>query len=1063
MAEAFLQVLLDNLSSLLKEEIGLILGVDYEMKKLRSTLTTIQAVLEDAEDKQIKSKAIRQWLQKLTALAYEIDDILDDCNTHVSKLNHSHSKHSRYSLKKIMYRHNIARRMKQVNKIAGDVATERANFHLREMPVHRPREVALASRETASLLNHSHQIYGREEDKHMIVKMLVNDVKEKQEMSVLPIVGVGGLGKTTLAQLVFNDPQVEEHFDLRIWVCVSDNFEIKTLAKAMIESATGSGKAWDLQHLDAAVRHLWELLSKKRYLIVMDDVWNDHQNKWFELRDILSCGSVGSSVIVTTRQKKVADIMRTLPCHHPRGLSDEHCWALLQQRAFVPREEVSPQLEIIGKQIVKKCAGVPLAATTLGGILRFKRIEEEWIHVRDSEIWKLSAEESLIIPVLRLSYHHLPLELRQCFAYLAAIPKDHYIEKEELILLWIAHGYISSKESQQVEDVGNQICNELLLRSLLQTDIDNNTVIGMHDLVHDMAESIMENKVPGIRSERNLASASTIREVNLLQKTSLFPKTFQQDMTITSIIELTSLRVVNAKSVNDLPPSIGNLKHLRYLNLSSSEIHTLPNSLCKLWNLQILKLDYCRKLVVLPKKLTSLRNLQHLCLWECESLSEMPSKMRELNGLKTLSLFVVGLKRDNQLEELEFLNLSGRLEIRHLERVKDHMDAKKAKIGKKNNLRELRLSWERNDLSKLEEGVDEQVLEALEPCPNIESLSINGFSGRFLPSWMSNSTLGKIVKIDISDCENCRHFPQLGELRHLERLFLRNVGVEYIIEEDVGNGIPVKIQFVALKRLHLIDLPNLKGLSKKQVSKVAFPNLEILWIECCSSLILPPLPSLQKLENLRCSNSTLALLSEQDIPRSLCVEIEESITCFPIETLAKFSKLQSLRIKFANEISVTREGLQALKQLTLLSLDSCRTMRCLPEGMLWHLTALQTLRLSECPELVELPEDIKHLKNLDWLVLEGLPKMTCLPQAFQHLTWLVLEDLPELESLPDQLPSLNTLKVTDCPKVVTIPALPNLKELTVSGCPQLERRCQRGSGEDWHKIAHVRRIFVSPI
>ncbi|XP_047981421.1 putative disease resistance protein RGA3 isoform X3 [Salvia hispanica] len=512
MAEAFLQVLLDNLSSLLKEEIGLILGVDYEMKKLRSTLTTIQAVLEDAEDKQIKSKAIRQWLQKLTALAYEIDDILDDCNTHVSKLNHSHSKHSRYSLKKIMYRHNIARRMKQVNKIAGDVATERANFHLREMPVHRPREVALASRETASLLNHSHQIYGREEDKHMIVKMLVNDVKEKQEMSVLPIVGVGGLGKTTLAQLVFNDPQVEEHFDLRIWVCVSDNFEIKTLAKAMIESATGSGKAWDLQHLDAAVRHLWELLSKKRYLIVMDDVWNDHQNKWFELRDILSCGSVGSSVIVTTRQKKVADIMRTLPCHHPRGLSDEHCWALLQQRAFVPREEVSPQLEIIGKQIVKKCAGVPLAATTLGGILRFKRIEEEWIHVRDSEIWKLSAEESLIIPVLRLSYHHLPLELRQCFAYLAAIPKDHYIEKEELILLWIAHGYISSKESQQVEDVGNQICNELLLRSLLQTDIDNNTVIGMHDLVHDMAESIMENKVPGIRSERNLASASTIRE-----------------------------------------------------------------------------------------------------------------------------------------------------------------------------------------------------------------------------------------------------------------------------------------------------------------------------------------------------------------------------------------------------------------------------------------------------------------------------------------------------------------------------------------------------------------------
>ncbi|XP_042013946.1 disease resistance protein RGA2-like [Salvia splendens] len=312
------------------------------MKKLCSTLTTIQAVLEDAEDKQIESKPIRNWLQKLTAIAYEVDDILDECNTHVSKLNQSHSKLSRYSLKKLLYRHNIARRMKQVNEKVEVIAAERDRFHLREMPIDRPREAALASRETASLLNQSDKIHGREEDKDKIVKILVNDVKERQEMSVLPIIGVGGLGKTTLARLVFNDPQVKEHFDLRIWVCVSDNFEMKTLVKAMIESATGgSGKSSDLQHLDAAESRLYELLSKKRYLIVMDDVWNDHQGKWFELRDVLSCGSTGSSVVVTTRQKKVADIMRTLPCHCLEGLSDEHCWALMRQCAFEADEEVS--------------------------------------------------------------------------------------------------------------------------------------------------------------------------------------------------------------------------------------------------------------------------------------------------------------------------------------------------------------------------------------------------------------------------------------------------------------------------------------------------------------------------------------------------------------------------------------------------------------------------------------------------------------------------------------------------------------------------------------------------
>ncbi|XP_047954413.1 disease resistance protein RGA2-like isoform X2 [Salvia hispanica] len=1032
------------------------------MKKLYSTLTTIQVVLEDAEDKQIQSKPIRNWLQKLNDIAYVIDDVLDDCNTEVSKLDHSHSKYSRYSLKKILYCHKIARRMKQVNEKVEAIAAERTKFHLCEMPVHRPREVSLASRETASLLNESDKILGREEDKDKIVKILVNDLKEKQEMSmsVLPIIGVGGLGKTTLTRLVFNDPQVKEHFDVRIWVCVSDNFEMKTLVKAMIESATGNEKATDLQHLDATERRLWELLSNKRYLIVMDDVWNDHQDKWFELRDILSCGSAGSSVVVTTRQKKVADIMTTLPCYCLEGLSDEHSWALLRQRAFGPVEEVSPELEIIGKQIVNKCAGVPLAATTLGGILRFKRKEEEWIYVRDNDIWKLSPEESLIMPALRLSYHHLPLELRQCFAYFASFPKDHYIEKEELILLWMAHGYISSKGALQVEDVGNQICNELLLRSLLQTNVLYPNEIGMHDLVHDLAESIMENKVPGVQSERGLTSASTIREVNFQQKTVVFPKTFQQDMDLTSILDLTSLRVLNAprNAIDDLPPSISNLKHLRYLNLSSSKIRTLPNSLCTLWNLQTLNLDYCVRLVALPKKLTSLRNLQHLCLWECNSLCKMPSKMRELNGLKTLSTFVVGLKRGNQLDELECLKLSGRLEIRHLERVKDHMVAKKAKIAMKKHLRELRLSWERNDLTKIEKEVDERVLEALEPHPNLESLCMTGFSGRYVPSWMANSTLRKIVTINISDCENIRHFPKLGELPNLQQLYIRNVGVEYIIEEEVGSGQPVKIQFLALKELYLTDLPNLKGLSKEHESEEAFPNLQTLSIKHCSSLILQPLSSFQKLDELRCHSSTLGLLSELDIPRDLTLEIEESLTCFPLETLAKFSKLQSLSITDAKEIIVTRE---VLKDLTCLSLGSCWTMRSLPEGMLEHLTALKSLHILNCPELVELSDDTEHHHNISMLVLWFLPKMTRLPRAFQQLTYLYLLVLPELKSIPDQLPSLTLLGVGGCPKVVSIPALPNLEVLIVIGCPQLERRYRRGSGEDWHKIAHVRHISIS--
>ncbi|XP_047952707.1 putative disease resistance protein RGA4 [Salvia hispanica] len=420
-------------------------------------------------------------------------------------------------------------------------------------------------------------------------------------------------------------------------------------------------------------------------------------------------------------------------------------------------------------------------------------------------------------------------------------------------------------------------------------------------------------------------------------------------------------------------------------------MQALPNSLCTLWNLQILNLDDCVRLEALPKKLTSLRNLRHLCLWGCKSLREMPSKMRELNGLKTLSMFVVGHKRGNQLEELECLNISGRLQIRHLERVKDHMDAKKAKIAEKNNLRNLRLSWERNALSKLVEEVDERVLEALEPHPNLERLYIQGFSGRYLPRWMENSTQRKIVEINITDCENIRHFPKLGELPHLENLFLTNMGVEYIIEEEeVGSGHP--------------------GLSKEQQSsKEAFPNLECLSIKRCSSFVFPSISSLEKLKYLGCRSSDLALLSEHDIPSKLSIEVEENLTCFPIEALKKFSKLRSLTIENAKEISLTREGLEALKELISLWPESCQTMRCLPERMLRHLTALEDLTIITCPEILELPEDIKHLHNLKFLQLHWIfPRSRACLKPFSTSLLYTLQIFPNLESLPDQPPSLFT-------------------------------------------------------
>ncbi|XP_073271296.1 putative disease resistance protein RGA3 [Primulina huaijiensis] len=845
MAEEFLKLLLDNLNSLLLWEVGLIIGVEEEMRKLSSVLTTIQAVLGDAGTKRWESKAVRDWLRKLDDLTYEIDDILDECATEVMKSKHKKSKLSRYGLKKILYRHKIGRRMVKATNKLDPIAAEREKFHLREMGIERKSKYA-ATRETGSILNEPQRAYGRDKEKEEIVDILVNQVKDYEQLSVLPIFGIGGLGKTFLAQLV-----VVEHFEMKIWVCVSDNFDLKTLIKAMIESATGNGSASDLMYLDALQSRLRELLNQKRYLLVLDDVWEDDQEKWDMFKNTVACGSKGATIVLTTRLKKVADIMKTLTAHSLEGLSHEHCWSLFKERAFGQEEEEHSNLEPIGKQIVNKCGSVPLAAKALGGLLRFKRDKKDWVHIQHSEIWNLQPEETLLLPALQLSYHHLPLELRHCFAYCAVFPKDTKIYKEELILCGIAHGYISSDEMLDEEDIGNTIWNELVLRSLFQEVKTNykGTTFTMHDLVHDLAQSVMENKVPKVQAQYNnkSTSKSKIRQVNLQKHHVAFPARFQSEMDLSSsLLNLSSLRMLDASrtSMTKLPSAVRKLKHLRYLNLSSTNIRTLPSAICSLWNLKILNLNYCHRLVGLPKRTRCLQNLRHVLLDGCRSLNEMPSKIGKLRSLKTLSQFVVGHGKGNQPGELQFLNLGGRLLIHHLERVENFMDTKTANLCEKENLRELRLKWEGKNTSKLLENMDEKVLEALEPHPNIETIGIDGFSGSYFPQWLRNSSLVNLVTFELENCPNCQNLPQLGELPRLKILVLRNLGGEYILE-DGGQGMA---KFSSLEELTLNCLPCLKGFAEEMAIDQMFPCLQKLGIYKCPGLT--SLPHLCKLQIL---------------------------------------------------------------------------------------------------------------------------------------------------------------------------------------------------------------------
>ncbi|KAL8499328.1 hypothetical protein ACS0TY_022348 [Phlomoides rotata] len=391
--------------------------------------------------------------------------------------------------------------MKEASEKLEAVAKDRLNFDLKEIVVQQLNQRDWR-RETGFVLDDPDHVYGRDEERDKIVDLLVNNVSE-HKLCVLPIIGLGGMGKTTLAQFIYNDERVTKHFNTKLWVCVSDNYDLIAILKAIIESATGDRP--NLENLASLQGCLLQVLSEKKYLLILDDVWNDNQADWDILKGTLACGSLGSSIVVTTRLQKVADIMGTLPAHCLTELSEEHCWLLFRRRALgQEKEQRYGALEAIGRCIVKKCGGVPLAAKALGGLLRFHRDEKEWIRVEESHIWNLPQEENSILPVLRLSYRHLPFVLKRCFVYCAIFPKDYEFEKTELIFHWMAHGCITSNGKQEVEDVGDQIWNELSLRSFFQEGDKTSgreITFKMHDLVHDLAQSILENKIPGTETE----------------------------------------------------------------------------------------------------------------------------------------------------------------------------------------------------------------------------------------------------------------------------------------------------------------------------------------------------------------------------------------------------------------------------------------------------------------------------------------------------------------------------------------------------------------------------------
>ncbi|XP_039682902.1 putative disease resistance protein RGA4 [Medicago truncatula] len=583
MADALIGIVIENLGSFVREEIASFLGVGELTHKQNENLTTIRAlsrihnILKDAEKKQITSNVVKQWLQKLGDAAYVLDDILDECSI-TSKAHEGNKCITRFHPMKILARRNIGKRMKEVAKRIDDIAEERKKFGFQSVGVTEEHQRGDDEWILTTSAVTEPKVYGRDKDKEQIVEFLIGHASNSEELSVYSIVGVGGQGKTTLAQVVYNDERVQE------------------------------------------------ILQNKRYLLVLDDVWSDDQVKWNTFKSLLPNGKKGASILVTTRLEIVASIMGT-KVHPLAQLSDDDIWSLFKQHAFGANREGRAELVEIGQKLVRKCVGSPLAAKRLPPLGKLPCLTTLYVSgIRDvkyidDDMYEGATKKAF--PSLKeMSLRNLP-------------NLERVLKAEGVEMLSQLYNLIINVNSKLAFP---SLQSVKFLCAIGETDFNDDgasflrvIAASLNNLEELFIQKFDELKV--LPNELNSLSSLQKLLISFCPKLESVPQCVLQG--------LSSLRVLSftyCKSLISLPQSTTNLTCLETLQIAYCPNLVLPANMNMLSSLREVRIISEDKTGILPNGLEGIPCLQNLQLYDCSSLASLPHWLGAMTSLQTLEI-----------------------------------------------------------------------------------------------------------------------------------------------------------------------------------------------------------------------------------------------------------------------------------------------------------------------------------------------------------------------------------------------------------------------------------------